>query len=67
MIPEEKMRLTLLMHIKQKYGSQKAAADAWDLTEVHVSRMVTGRSLIANFVLDEMGYEKVKLVNYQKK
>jgi len=67
MLTDDKMRLKLLMYIKEKYGSQKDAAAEWGLTAIHVSRMVTGRSLISDLILDEMGYEKVKLVTYQKK
>ena len=67
MITEEKMRLKLLMHIRETYGSQKEAAASWGFSEIHVSRMVTGLRLISDSVLEELGYEKVKLVNYQKK
>ena len=68
MLTDEKMRLALLMHIRKVYGSQKGAADAWGFSEVHVSNMVTGRKLITESVLSEMGYERdvEKLVTYRK-
>ena len=67
MITDDKMRLALLIHIRSEYGSQKEAANHWGMTAIHVSRMVRGRSPISNIILDEMGYEKVKLISYQKK
>ncbi len=68
MLTDEKMRLALLMHIRTVHGSQKAAADAWGVGESHVSNMVTGRKMITDAVLDEMGYERdvERLVTYRK-
>ena len=65
-ITDEKIRLLLLIHIKETYGSQLAAADHWGVTAAHVSNMVTGKKRITQDVLDEMGYEKEvsKLVSY---
>lgn len=67
MISEETMRLNLLVHIKKKHKTQKSAAAAWGLTPSAVSNMITGLCRINKTVLDEMGYQKVELVSYQKK
>jgi len=67
MISEEKMRINLLVYIKETYGTQKKAAAAWGVNPSQVSQMVVGFCPITQTVLDEMGYQKVKLVSYEKK
>jgi plasmid maintenance system antidote protein VapI len=67
MISEEGMRIRLLIYIKETYKTQKAAAKHWGVSPSQVSQMVVGFCPITQTVLDEMGYQKVKLVSYEKK
>lgn len=66
---EEKIRIKLLIHIKEEYGSQKKAAEAWGIDPAIVSKMITGVKPIYDNVLEEIGYKKEvkKLITYTKK
>lgn len=61
------MRLRLLAYVKKTYGSQIEASRAWGISPQHVNNMIKGLKPLTDKVLDEMGYEKVKLVTYRKK
>lgn len=63
---EEKLRLILMKHILEKYGSQEKAGEVWGITQGRVSHMVTGRTPISKSVLDELGYKKIKIATYEK-
>lgn len=64
---EEKLRLVLLKHIIDTYGSQTEAGKNWGITQSRVSHMITGRAPISETILNELGYEKVKITKYKKK
>lgn len=65
-LSEDGMRIRLLVYIKESYGTQKNAANAWGVTPSQVSQMITGATPITQSVLDEMGYKKTKMVTYFK-
>lgn len=67
MIDDTNMRLRLLGYIKKTYGSQVEASRAWGISPQQVNNMIKGLTSLTEPVLNEMGYEKVKLVTYRKK
>lgn len=67
MLDDTEMRLKLLGYIKKKYGSQVEASRVWGISPQQVNNMIKGLTRITQPILDELGYEKVKLVTYRKK
>jgi|DEB0MinimDraft_6_1074348.scaffolds.fasta_scaffold85920_2 outer membrane receptor for monomeric catechols len=67
MLDDTAMRLKLLGHVKKNYGSQVAASKVWGISPQQVNNMIKGLTGITQPILDELGYEKVKLVKYRKK
>lgn len=61
-----KMREKLVRLIEKKYGSQVAAARAWDCTQSYVSAVVVGRRPPNCKMLEELGLHRITTVLYVK-
>lgn len=59
MLNREDIRFRLLVHVRRKYGKQKAAAEALGVTEQYLSAVINGHKPISRKLLNEIGCERV--------
>lgn len=55
------IRSELRSHIERKYRTQKKAAQAWGVSETLVSLVLKGQKNPSQVMLDDAGFEAVKL------
>jgi len=58
MISEALFRERLLIHIRRKYGRQQDAAEAWGVSAVFVSLVLSGKKSPNKTMLEELGYTR---------
>lgn len=50
----------LRQHIYKKYGSQRAAAEAWGKTQPFVCEVLAGRKAVPDYMAVDAGYQLVQ-------
>lgn len=61
-LKEVDIRDVVRKHITKKYGTQRAAAKAWNVTPNYVSMVLNGSRVMPDFMANEAGYEIVQAV-----
>lgn len=54
------IRAVVKAHIAKKYGTQKAAAQAWGVSGTYVSRVLAGDKMMPDFMANDAGYKIVQ-------
>lgn len=54
------IRAVVREHIQKKYGTQRAAADAWNVTQSFVSSVLAGNKMMPDYMAQDAGYELVQ-------
>jgi len=63
----EEVRWELRKHIATKYGTQKDAAKALDMSQSFLSRVLRGGAVPTVTILDDAGFDRVESVKYVRK
>lgn len=63
----EQTRRLLSTHVAKRYGTQRAAADAWGVSRPFVSQMLAGKRLIPDAIAAEIGVKRVRVTGYVKR
>lgn len=54
------IRAVLREHIRKTYGTQRAAAEAWGVTQPFVCAVLAGNKVVPDYMANEAGFQLVQ-------
>jgi hypothetical protein len=64
---QEQMIAVIRRYIDKEFGTQRAAADYWDMSESYLSEILSGKKLPTQKILDDIGVEHLDKYRWKRK